>query len=317
MERIHMSKGLKAFGIFAGMVALPLLVHGFIAKKPDKLLSGALDWSWVLVPIVLLLVVFAIVFAVRDFWKFEGNIQGIQGNLKLAERELTKLLADNWDQAGRKGKVEERAQWAAMAHPTVIHVLKGADGTTPAVPPAVWSPLTQPSIALTFNENYRTVAHEAFELNHQDMKGRGAAMGKATMTAVLLRELYQGSPGRAIKKIVGEFKGGSTPFIAPGVRELLDFDKFDKSKNAFAEDHKPVNWLMLTLAVKQGQFPKELVLIDKGTLTPEGKPTRFKGWEVIKKLTEPGSKEDWDIPKPEAPVSMWKIWREWQTTSPD
>lgn len=306
-----MSQMLKAGGIFAAMIAIPLLADNVISKRPDIVLYGAFAWFWVLAPLILLLVfilpVFGIVFTVKAFWKFEEAIQDIQGNLKLAERELTKFLADNWDQAGRKGKVEERAQWAAMAHPTVLHIVKNADGTAMAVDPAKWNLTAMPSVTQVYNEGYRTVAHEAFELNRTDMANRGAALGKAGMTALLLRELYQGSPGRALKKISGEFKGGGTPFIAPGIRELLDFDKFDKDRKQFAEDHKPVNWLMLTLAVKQGQFPKEVRLLDKGEI--------LEGWIVIKKLTEPTPPEGWDdIPKKPAPRSMFWLWLEWLTT---
>ena len=310
-----MSKTLKGIGIFAGMVALPLLAHGLISKRPDTLL-GTVEWVWAVPPGTLLLAI-GIAVAIRAFWKFEEDIQGIQGNLKLAERELTKILADNWDQAGRKGKVEERAQWAAMAHPTVVHIIKNADGTPVSMDPGKWSPLMQPSISQTYDAGYRTVAHEAFDLNKADMSSRGAAMGKATMTAVLLRELYQGSPGRALKKIWGEFKLKNDPFIAPGIRELLNYDNFAKHKgaDAFPKDHECVNWLMLELAVKEGKFPKELVLVDKGTLTAEGKPTRFVGWEVIKKLTEPGSKDDWKMPDPHTEISMRRLYLKWLSTS--
>ena len=317
MERILMSKELKAIAIFAGMIALPIVADNLISRKPDIRLFGGFEWAWALVPIVILCAV-AIPLVIQAFWKFEEEIQGIQGNLKLAERELTKFLADNWDQGGRLGKVKERAEWAAMAHPTINHTVRGDLSSLPGEA-AKWNPLVQSSIAQTFNEGYLTVAHEACELNRADMAGRGTAMGKATMTAVLLRELYQGSPGRAQKKVSGELKSGGTPFVAPGVRELLDFDSYDKSnadkeKWGFPKDNKAVNWLMLTLAVKQGQFPKELVLVDKGTPTPEGTPTHFRGWEVIKKLTEPGSKKDWDIPKPPEPITMWRLWVEWLFT---
>ena len=303
MERIHMPKGLKAALIFAAMIALPILADNLLNRRPDIRLFQSFEWSGVLL-LVLVFAVVAIPVVIKAFWKFEENIQGIQGNLRLAERELTKFLSDNWDQAGRQGKVKERAEWAAMAHPTIVHTIKG-DLSSLAEGPPKWSPLAQPSIVQTFNEGYRTVAHEAFELNRADMAGRGAAMTKAAMTAVLLRELYQGSPGRAQKKVSGEINGGGSPFIAPGIRELIGFDKFDPDKKAFAEG-AGINWLMLTLAVKQGQFPKELILIDKGEV--------LRGWAVIKKLTEPRPPAGWDIPKPPAPISMRRLWIEWLFT---
>ena len=132
-------------------------------------------------------------------------------------------------------------------------------------------------------------------------------MGKATMTAILLREMYQGSTGRAVKKIIHEFKAGGTPFVAPGLRQLLAFDKFDTEKKEFPEDHKPVDWIMLCLAVEHGKFPKELRLVDSGKL--------FQGWMVIKKLTEPAPPaENWtSIPDTPADISMTRLWWKWLT----
>ncbi len=109
-----MSKGLKAAGIFAAMIALPILADNLLNRRPDIRLFQSFDWAWVLLLVVIFLAV-AIPVAVKAFWKFEEDIQGIQGNLKLAERELVKLLGDNFDQAGRHGKVKERAEWNAMA----------------------------------------------------------------------------------------------------------------------------------------------------------------------------------------------------------
>ena len=300
-----MSKELKAFGIFAAMIALPILADNLLNSRPDIRLFRGFDWSWVWLLLVIVLVV-AMPIAWNAFWKFKEDIEGIQGNLKLAERELVKFLGDNWDQAGRIGKVKERAEWAAMAHPTIVHNLKGEEQAKLAEDLAKWSPLAQPSVFhLYYKEGYRTVAHEAFDLNKADMAGRGTAMGKVSMTAILLRELYQGSPGRALKKISHEFKSGNTPFIPPGIRELLAFDKFDMEKKEFPKDHGAVDWIMLTLAVEHGKFPKELILMDKGTA--------FRGWEVIKKLTEPLPPEGWDIPEKPASISMLRLWWKWLT----
>jgi hypothetical protein len=299
-----MSKGWKAFLIFAAMIALPILADNLLNSRPDIRLFVSLEWSavWLL---LLIFLVGAFPVGWNAFWKFKEDIEGIQGNLKLAERELTKFLADNWDQAGRQAKVKERAEWASMAHPIIVHTLKGEELAKLAEDPAKWSPLAQPSIKQVYNEGFRTVAHEAFDLNKADMAGRGTAMGKVSMTAILLRELYQGSPGRALKKISHEFKAGNTPFIPPGIRELLAFDKFDMEKQEFPKDHGAVGWIMLTLAVEHGKFPRELILMDKGTA--------FRGWEVIKKLTEPLPPEGWDIPEKPASISMLRLWWKWLT----
>ena len=127
MERIHMPKGLKAAVIFAAMIALPILADNLLNRRPDIRLFQSFPWSGVLLALVMILIA-VFVIGWNSFWKFKDDIEGIQGNLKLAERELTKILADNWDQKGRIGKVRERAEWAAMANPaifpTIFHILK-------------------------------------------------------------------------------------------------------------------------------------------------------------------------------------------------
>ncbi|MBI4724744.1 MAG: hypothetical protein HY765_07135, partial [Rhodomicrobium sp.] len=196
--------------------------------------------------------------------------------LKLAERELLKILADGWDQSGRHNKVAERERWNAMAQVPFIQI---------------------------FKEGYRTVAHDAFELNRQDMASRGATMGKASMTAFLLRELYQGSVGRAKRKVFGEMKSGATPFVAPGIRELIGFDDPD------FPDKGGADWIKLMLAVEHGQFPRELLIVNS---TPEG-PQVMEGWEVIMQLTQqrvPG----WQNPGKRPSTPMWRLWLKWQVT---
>jgi hypothetical protein len=325
MERIHMPKGLKAALIFAAMIALPILADNLLNRRPDVRLFHSFEWSGVL------LVLFMILLAVSvagwfNFWKFKEDIEGIQGNLKLAERELTKILADNWDQKGRIGKVRERAEWAAMANPaifpTIFHILKSDDAKDDklialAQEPPKWSQLAQPLMpqpsmaqpqAPAYPEAFGKLAEQAFEMAKTDMSNRGTAMGKATMTAILLREMYQGSTGRAVKKITHEFDAGGTPFIAPGLRQLLDFNKFNMATKKFPDDHKPVDWMMLSLAVEHGKFPKELRLVDSGKL--------FEGWMVIKKLTEPAppAGEDWTaIPDTPPDISMTRLWWKWLT----
>lgn len=53
MERILMSKELKAIAIFAGMIALPIVADNLISRKPDIRLFGGFEWAWALVPIVI------------------------------------------------------------------------------------------------------------------------------------------------------------------------------------------------------------------------------------------------------------------------
>ncbi len=270
-----MSKGLKAIAIFAAMAAVPIVADNLIRKRPDVPLFGNVGGAWLLVP-ALILGAIAIPFAISAYWKFEEEIWQIESWLKLAERELLKMIADGWDQSGRHARVEERAKWNAMAQTPFIQI---------------------------FREGYRSVAHEAFELNRADMANRGATMGKASITAILLRELYQGSVSRAKRKVSGEIRNGNTPFVAPGIRELIGFD------NPGFPEEGGVNWLKLTLAVKHGQFPREIMIVNK---TPDGTQV-MRGWEVIMQLTQqrpPG----WQNPKPARFSSMWRLWLEWLLT---
>lgn len=266
-----MSKELKAIAIFLVMLAVPIIADNFIHERPDLPLFGPSQRPWLMV-FLMILAAAGIPATISAYWKFEEEILGIESWLKLAERELLKLINDGWDQSGRHAKVKERAEWNAMAQTPFIQILK---------------------------EGYRTVAHEAFELNRQDMVSRGATMGKAAMTATLLRELYQGSVGRAKLKVTGEQKNGGTPFIAPGIRELIGFD------NPNFPGEGGVNWLKLTLAVEHGQFPRQLMIVDKTRI--------MEGWEVIMQLTQQRPPE-WENPPPTRPISMWRLWLRWLFT---
>jgi len=270
-----MSNGLKAILIFATMAAIPIVADNLIRKGAEVPLFDGVRWSWLLVPAFILGIV-AILAAISAYWEFEEEIEEIESSLMLAERELLKLLNDGWDQSGRHARVEERERWNAMAQTPFIQILK---------------------------EGYRTVAHEAFELNRQDMANRGTTMGKAGMTAILLRELYQGSVDRAKVKISGEIKNGNTPFVAPGIRELVGLDD-----PGFPEEGG-VNWLKLTLAVEHGQFPREIIIVNR---TPDGTQV-MRGWEVIMQLTQQRP-PNWQKPERTPPISMWKLWLRWLST---
>jgi hypothetical protein len=325
---LFMSSQFKAIALFAGMIVLPVVADNLISRRPDVPLFRSFPWAGAVLLLVIILVALFVI-GWNAFWKFKDDIEGIQGNLKLAERELTKIVADNWDQAGRIGKVRERAEWASMANPSIFpslfHILKD-DKATPkdakliavAEDPTKWSsnaprpmPEGQPLISQgqaqcqvghAYPQEFGKLAEAAFELNKTDMANRGAAIGKATMTAILLRSLYQGSPGGAIKKLSHEIALGGSPFVAPGLRQLLDFEHIGQ------DGHAPVDWIMLTLAVEHGKFPKELRLLEKGQL--------FQGWIVIKKLTEPAPPEGekWtSIPDTPKDITMLQLWWKWLT----
>jgi hypothetical protein len=270
-----MPKELKAIAIFLLMLAVPIIADNFIHARPDVPLFGPSQRPWLFL-LLLILAAAGIPAVIAAYWKFEEEIQEMESWLTLAERELLKLINDGWDQTSRLGKVKERAEWNAMAQTPFIQI---------------------------FKEGYRTVAHEAFELNRQDMANRGATMGKAGTTAALLRELYQGSVSRAKAKVAAEQKNGGAPFVAPGIRELIGFDKPGFPGKA------GVDWLKLTLAVEHGQFPRELILVNK---TDKGAQV-MQGWEVIRQLTQQRH-EDWEIPPQPRKISMWRLWLRWLFT---
>ena len=90
-----------------------------------------------------------------------------------------------------------------------------------------------------------------------------ADMGKVRMTAFLLRELYEGNVGNAQLKIFNEFANGGNPYIAPGIRQIVGYDKFDVKdvkNNGFPSD-AGVDWFPLWLTVKLNRFPRNIIMV--------------------------------------------------------
>ncbi len=269
-----MSQALKATAILAAMVILQLVWDNFRRLKPDVPLFSAGGWSWLALAALILSAV--AIFAIFGYRKFAEDIGEIESWLTLAERELLRFMRDAWDPAGRLANVEERTRWNAMAQTPFIQI---------------------------FKEGYRTVAHEAFELNRQDMVNRGATLGRASMTAYLLRELYLGSVSRARSRVSSEIQNGNPPFVAPGIREIIGFD------NGQLKDEPGFGWLKVTLAVEHGQFPRDIMIVNR---TPQGTQV-MEGWEVIMQLTRQRP-PNWQEPGPTPPISMWRLWLRWLFT---
>ncbi len=309
-----MSKELKAIEIFAGMIALPIVADNLISRKPDIRLFPSFEWPWQLTPVLILVIAAIAVIAVYDMIfgrkgilkKFEDDIGQIQGWVRLAERELLTILRA-WDQTGRMSTVSERAEWASMANPTINHSVKG-DLSSTTGEPAKWSPLITSSIAQTFNKGYRTVAHEAFELNKTDMANRGTAMANATLTAVLLREVYGGNYGRPKIKLSAVLADDKIPFVAPGLKELFGFGV----KTVDGKTEKELIWepphdsVKLTLAMRQGGFPNALFLVDKGET--------LSGWLTIWKLTQQAPPPGWNEPARRPQLPRWRLYLEYRRT---
>ncbi|NJM34287.1 MAG: hypothetical protein HC850_05730 [Rhodomicrobium sp.] len=123
-------------------------------------------------------------------WFVERRKDRIAIYLTLAERELNNLLSSGLEHGGRKGKVAERSEWAKVFLPPP----EAAIGGIPALGGMMWG-------GSGSAEATRNIALEIISANEKDLNGKGAAMGKASITAFLLREIYEGNIDAAQSKI--------------------------------------------------------------------------------------------------------------------
>ncbi len=250
-----MLKALKAILIFATMIAIPIAADNFLHKRPDLPLSEETGGIFVFA-ILLFFAIFALALGVRRFWAWRKRLDDIESYLKRAERDMNSHLSNALAHGGRKDKAKERAEWHRMAESAAIQ---------------------------TFNAGYRTPAHDLIELNEKDLASKGSAMGKACNTAFLFRELYEGSVESAQAKIVADVKnGGSVPYVAPGISQLIGFDKFHKDKG-FPEgagvDSDELHWV-----AKWRKFPSEELLMV--TIAAGGAKSAVYGQDVLINLTQ-------------------------------
>ena len=266
-----MVKVLKAFFIFAAMIALPIVADNIISRRPSVPLNAP-DAIW-FVAIILLLGGVGIMIGSNQLYVIHDRLEEIAGWLQLAERDFNSNINSASEHGGRKGKAAERAEWAKMADTLA---------------------------AQTFNAGFRTVAHDAFDANEKDLSGKGKAMGKASMTAFLLRELYEGNVSGAKMKVYSDIKNGDTPYIAPGIRELIGYAKFDPAlEGGFPKDAGVRGWEM-GLAVKIWGYPRNLLIVKTAE---DGTKTVTDNWDVIASMT--GYKR----PEPLKPKELqWKLW---------
>ena len=325
-----MSKLLKAIAIFLGMVALPILADNLLNKRPDIRLFRSFEWPWQLTLVLILVIAAVAVIAVYDMiWgpngilkKFEDDIGQIQGWVRFAERELLGILRA-WDQTGRVNITRERAEWAAMANPaifpTIFHILKDdkppkedrlkdANLVAVAENPERWSSHFQPQAgatlppyaAVVFPEAFGALAQQAFEMNKTDMANRNTNMGNATLTAILLREVYGGNYGRPKIKLEAELAAGKTPFVAPGLKQLFGIDVVQTP----LQWNPPDDSVKLAMAMEQGGFPNALFLVDKGET--------LSGWLTIWKLTQQTPPPGWKEPEKKPKLPRCKLYWEYR-----
>ncbi len=102
--------------------------------------------------------------------------------------------------------------------------------------------------------------------------------GRARTTAFLLRELYEVNVQNAQLKIYNDFKNGEKPYIAPGIRQLLDYERFDGDLGFPAGSG--VESLPLLLAVKLLRHPRNILMVKPDE-------TVLENWAAINELTMP------------------------------
>lgn len=155
--------------------------------------------------------------------------------LQAAERDLNNLLSGGLSHAGRLDKVKERREWNEMA--------------------------ALPQIQIN-TQGYRSIAHDLAATNERELAGKGTTMGRAAITAYLLRELYEGNVEAAQIKIFGYTRNSDDkkpPYIAPGIYELVGFAQFDRD-NGFPPGAGVNEWL-LRRVVRQWGFPRDIRMI--------------------------------------------------------
>ena len=219
-----------------------------------------------------LLAALIIAYVVVEWFIYERKDR-IATYLTLAERDLNKLLSSGLEHGGRKGKAAERSDWARPFLPPA-----GAEG---GAIPALGSGYAMSGFPAS-SDATRNIALEIIAANEKNISGKGAAMGKATITAFLLRELYEGNVDSAQSKIIAEvLNEGKPPYIAPGIRELVGFDQFDE-KTGFPPK-AGVSPRLLKRVVREMGYPRNIQIVKTD---PSGTRFRITGRDVLTELTE-------------------------------
>ncbi len=247
-----MLKGAKAFLLFAAMVFIPIVADNFLHAKPDVPLGLGLGSEWALEVLVLAA---ALIAGLYWYWLTSNRLEFIESCLRRAERDLNNLLKSANEHGGRKEKAGERLGWSRMIRAPGVQV---------------------------FGDGYRSPVHDLIDANEKDLAAKGSVTAKAGTTAMLLRELCEGSVGTAQSRVLAEFiNGGTLPYVSPGIAELIGFNQFDQETGFPAGagvDSDELEWV-----VKRVGFPTEDLISVK--TNAEGKKTERRGKEVLLDLT--------------------------------
>lgn len=230
--------------------------------EPESILHGFL------LPLLTALIV---AFLVVE-WFVERKKDKIAIYLTLAERELNNLLSSGLEHGGRKGKVAERIEWAKVFLPPP----EAAAGGIPALGGITYG-------GTSSAEATRNIALEIIAANEKDLNGKGAAMGKASITAFLLREIYEGNIDAAQSKIFSDTlnNNGTPPFIAPGIYEIVGFEEFDPETGF--PPKCGVSEHLLRRVVRERRFPRDIQIVKTDA---SGTRFRITGFDVLRDLTQ-------------------------------
>ena len=209
----------------------------------------------ILQALIIAVVIMAVAFGILTYINYQQDL--VAQWLTLAERDLNNLLGSGLAHGGRRDKIKERREWKGGAQGPAVQINTG---------------------------DYRSLAHELVATNEKELQGKGAAMGKASITAFLLRELYEGNVDTAQSKIFAETinNDGKPPYIAPGIYELVGFEKFNPVTGF--PPGAGINRLLLYSVVLNRGYPRDIQFIKTDDAT--GMKTRLTGVRALLELTQ-------------------------------
>lgn len=248
---------LRAIAVFVAMIALPIVADNFISRRPDIPLFQSIAHShfsfplWLLAAIVILS---GIGYGALRLWSLHQKVLWTAAKLTLAEHELNALIPRGRDQGGRIARVKERYEWNELDKWAPSGQLRWFGGELP---------------------DTNSIAKEFIRENEKEAVEQRQMMGRIKVTAFLLRELLNASPGNCISKIRDEqrMRGGELPFIATGLWDLLG-----AREGVDPSEWSPVHWRILEHTVRKYGFPRELVMTKKN---PDGTLYEVRGMTLL------------------------------------
>jgi hypothetical protein len=245
-----MTAWLRGLALYVMLIVVALLLEELLGSHPPidrRYLERA--WNGLLAywPIIAGVILVGLV----GFIRFDPRTKKVSDFLTVAENDLN-LLLRSWggglSEATRRDIARERAEWLSIVDPS---------------------------------SEKRDLF---FDLSQKDLEGGGqaAAGAKARMTAFLLREVYHGRVETAQSTIIAatkESKDGKPPYVAPGLRELLGMDNFERYGVFSAPVYSPRR---IRLAANLFGHPREIRMVK---INPDGKRYEVFNRDVIEELT--------------------------------